>query len=504
MPPSQWMTARQRDFRGGETQALLPEEIGRNQLIRMENAMLFPTGWLTASHQVDTEMVTNADLGLAIVPYTNGTYNIYAAPGNGDVYGQLLDTSSAAPVNMILGNINMVAGASIVGVSKAVQFLNKWYCPNPNNDDTKDGILNLTDFALVNVASSDAATASKLRVYTNRLWLILSDGKLRISDNGDASTWNPLNVILLPNSEPFIDFHPVQGGAIVYGPNSIYAMYGSTYTDITFVPLMLGKKLSTGSVEVAGTVYILSTEGVYAVTLNGAQLVPHHQETFLKDSFSFLSDASKTVSAVYLQRLRAIIFTWPEVYKVGGQSLVFYLTGATSKVNRLLPTAYPYIVALNDGNTDYLMGTGAGILAKSEYPSVDMLSAQDSIIQTRHEDCDSNRDKVWGSFVLVTREVVYGITIQAVLDETTTITVISETSCSAGENTFWLDDLPRSKTLSMIITINNSAVLTLVSDDDPTLVLTDDVGNELVASINPGNWTIKEMRLRYRLAGPDL
>lgn len=510
MPGSSWQMGRARDFRGGETQASLPEEVGRNQLLRIENALLYPSGFLTASHQLDTQLVTGATLGLAIVPSTDGTYNMYSASGNGVVYGQFLDTGADSPVEMTLGSTNNVVGSRIVGVSRAVKFLGKYYCPNPNSDDTKDGILNLTDFTLINIPGS-SATAGKLRLYVNRLWMIYSDGTLRHSDNGNAASWNALNVILLPNSEPIVDFHPVQGGAIIYSRSAIYAMYGSTYTDITFIELLQSdtdnpKHFTTGSVEVNGVVYILGAEGVYQASLNGAQLVPHHQETFFKAYHDIYSDPNKTMTAMYLKDFNAIIFTCPEVYKVGGQSLVFYLTGAYSKLNKLLPTAFPYALAMNDGNTDFIWGSAEGILVKSEYPSANQLTPQVSIIQTRHEDCDTYREKVWSEFALVTEETVYGVTIQALLDCCEDLwTVADNVACTRGENTFWLDELPRSKTISVLITINNGTVLTLVSDDDANDVLVDDdSGDELVASVNPGNWTIKEMRLRYREAGPAL
>lgn len=504
MPTSQWQVGRTRDFRGGETQASLPEEVGRNQLLRMENAMIFPSGWLTAAHQVDTQMVVNATLGLVVVPYTNGTYTIFSASGDGIVYGQFFDTSAGSPLDMLDGSQNAVAGSRIVGVSKSIRFLDKEYCPNPNTDDTKDGILNITDFTLINIPGSDA-TAYRLRTYLNRLWLIYSDGTLRHSDNGDATTWNALNVLLLPNSEPVVDFHPIQGGAIVYSATAIYAMYGSTYADITFIPLLLGKHFTTGSVEIGGTVFILSSEGIYSVTLNGAQLIPHRQEVFFREYSHIFTDPSKDITAFYIQAVKAIIFTWPEVYNIGGQSLVFYISGATSKINRLLPTDFPYAISLNDGNTDYLWGVSTGILAKSEYPSTSMLKPVVSIIQTRHEDCEAFRDKVWSEFVIVSDEPILGITIEAFLDYAdTSIIVVAEGSCAKGENTFWLDELPRSKTISLLITINNSAVLTLVSDDDNNMILVDDDGSELVAEVNPGNWTIKELRLRYREAGPAL
>jgi hypothetical protein len=498
-----WQVGRGRDFRGGETQAELPEQVGRNQFIRMENAMIYPTGWVTASHQADTELITGADLGACIVPYTNGTYNVFSAPGNGIVYGQFLDTSAASSVDMLLGSQTAVAGARIAGIHKAIEFLGKWYCANPSGNDAEDGVINLTDFSLINIPGSAATAGRLLRAHLNRLWLINSDGTLHICDNGDATTWNALNVLLLANSEKVIGFHPVQGGAIVYGPYSIYAMYGSDYTDITFIPLMLGKKLTNASVEVAGTVYILSTEGVYTVTLNGAQLVPHNQEPFFKAHFGIFSDPLKTITAIYLQSFRAVLFTWPTVYGVS-QSLVFYLHGAYSKINKLLPTEYPYIIDLNDQNTDYLVALRTGVFAKSEYPSSQMLEPQPSILQTRHEDCDNTREKTWSKFTIVTGEVVYGVTIEAFVDDAEDpVTVASEASLEKGVNVFDLDDVPRGETLSMRITIDNSAIMTIVSDDDVTMILTDEAGDELVSGINPGNWTIKELRLRYAPIGKE-
>jgi hypothetical protein len=503
MAQSIWQTGRVRDFRGGETQAELPEEVGHNQLLRMENAMIFPTGWLTAAHQADTPVVSGASLGLAIVPQSNGTYTVYSANGDGNVWSQFLDTDASAPVDMPAGSVSAVADTRIVGVSKAVRFLGKDYCCSPNADSAKNGILNLTDMTLINVPGTGVSV--KLRLYANRLWLLFSDGKLRISGNGDATTWDELNVLLLANSEPIVDFYPVPGGAIAYSSTAIYAMYGTTYTDITFIPLMQStpenpKQFSSGSVDVGGLVFILSPEGVYQVALNGAQLIPHHQERYFRQCHSILSDPAKTVSAIHLRRHKAVMFTWPEVYGVG-QSLVFYLSGAYSKVNKLLPTAYPYIIGMNDGNTDYLVGVADGTLAKSEYPSVNMTAPQPSIIQTRHEDANSYRDKTWQTFTIVTGEVVYGVTVQAVLDENQTVTVLDTAALANGENVIWIDDLPRSKTLSMVVTIDNGAVMTLCSDEDHSTLLTDDDGNELEVGVNPGNWTIKELKLRYREVG---
>jgi hypothetical protein len=484
--------------------------VGRNQLIRMENAMLFPSGRMTAAHQADTQVVTNATTGLCLAGAGNGTYTAYSAPGNGNIYSQPLDTGENTPVDMTLGGIDAEVGSRIVGVSRAVRFLGKDYCPNPNSNDTYDGILNLTDKTLIAVTGS-TATAQKLRIYLNRLWLIFSDGTIRFSDNGDATTWNALNTFLLPSSEPIIDFHPVQGGAVVYGSNAINAMYGSDRTDISFNPLMQEspqspKNFTTGSTEVNGIVYILGDDGIYAASLNGVQAIPHTQHTFFQEHADIFTDPDKTgITAAYLKRFQAIIFSWPEYYKIGGQSLVFYLSGAYSKLNKLLPTDFPYLLPLNDKNTDYLIGLSTGVMAKSSYPTVNSIRPQITYIQTRHEDCDSYRDKVWSCFIIVSETVVYGVTLTAFLDESEEGQVVqSDIVLVTGENHIWLDELPRSKTLSLLITINNTTTVSIVNDYEEQKVITDELGNEFVSGLNPGNWSIKELRLRYREAGPAL
>jgi len=576
MATSQWQVIRNSDYRGGETQAEIPGEIASNQLIRMENALVYPSGWITAAHQLETEVITNATLGVALAKGADGTYTAYSAPDDDNIYSSLFETGASNYVDMSTLTGVPIAGARIVGAQKTVHFLGKEYCPNPNSTKVTDtransthydlgsfikwstgatvwkctvagttassapsitgkvvgdtvvdggvtwllmtltgtdyqpwnGILNLTDYELISIPNG-TATAYKLRLYANRLWLIDSLGELWNCDNGDATTWNPMNIMLLANSEPVIDFHPVPGGAIVYSASAIYAMYGSTYTDITFVPLMQSgvneKNFSTGSVEVAGVVYILSSEGVYACTLNGAQLIPHHQETYFADRHGIFSDPSKIITSLYLQDFKAIIFTWPEVYDSGLQSLVFYISGAYSKLNRLLPTAYPYALALNDKNTDFLWGKSLGKLYKSEYPSVDLVTYQPSYIQTPHTDCGTARSKVWSEFVIEFDNVTYGVTIQAFIDfSTVPIEIAADEVCVKGDNTFWLDDLPCSKTLSILISINNHTTAFIVSDDDPETFISDEDGNLMVTSINPGNWVIKELRLRFRAKGPDL
>ena len=96
MASSVWQIGRQRDFRGGETQTELPEAIAPNQLIRMENALIYPSGWLTAVHNLDTEVITGATLGICLVAGENGTYTVHSAPGDGKIYSSFFDTETSS------------------------------------------------------------------------------------------------------------------------------------------------------------------------------------------------------------------------------------------------------------------------------------------------------------------------------------------------------------------------------------------------------------------------
>lgn len=504
----QWQIARQRDYRGGEVQSQLPEMVGRNQLLKMENAIIFPNGYVTAFHQTDTNILTHIGNGVCLSLNSNGTYTYYTVTATDTVSTGTLDTSLDIATNATGGTPHTVTGADISGFHKAVTFLGKLYCPNATG-----GILNLTDFTLISIPGKNI---KHLYIYTNRLWGVCTDGTLIISDNGDATTWNALNVILLPNSEPIIDFIPVQGGAIVYSSTSIYAMYGSSYTDITFNLLLDRQIFTSGAVDIDGVVYIVGTRGVYQASLNGAAEIPHLQETYFKSLFStFASPAISTdvVKGIYLQRFEAILFMWDSTYSPGYQGFVYYPNSKSySKVNQLLDHTMPHILALNDANTDFLIGTANNSVAKSTYPSALTINPRVAVIQTRREDAESTRSKVWREFSILCDEVIYGVTITAIFDNDPldpkipllggtrkNVIIASNVTLVPGYNIFFLD-IKRSQAISFLISIDNS-VTTLLTDDFGN-DLTDDFGAFLTLTQSPGSFTIQEFRLKYREAGP--
>ena len=491
----QWQMARQRDFRGGEVQALLPEMVQRNQLLRMENALIFPNGYVTAFHQTDVAIVSGANGGLCLSLNTDGTYTYYATPVAGTMYTGILDTARNTPLAVATGAAHIMASAQLAGLSKAVLYLGKLYCPN-----SVGGILNLTDMTLIAIPGKNV---KRLYIYTNRLWAVCTDGSLLASNNGDATTWDPLNVIFLPNTDPIIDFIPVSGGAIVYSTTSVYAMYGSSYLDISFVLLLDRQIFSSGAVDIDGTVFIVGPRGVYAVSLNGAAEIPHMQNPYFQGLFKTLAYpavAADVVQGAYLQRFEAILFMW-SLALGGTQGFVFYpYTKSYSKVNQLLNVNFPYLLAINDANTDFIMGGNPGTIVKSTYPSNATYTPRVSVIQTRHEDCDSVRNKVWRELSIETNETVYGVNLDASLDGSTILTnLATNVTLVPGRNVFFLD-IPRSQSISIVLTINNG--LAQVLTDDPGNTLTDDLGNALTVTQSPGNYTLEELRLKYREAGP--
>ncbi len=494
---SQWQIARQRDYRGGEVQALLPEMVARNQFLRMENAIIFPNGFVTAFHQTDVEIISGAYGGLALSLNTDGTYTYYATPATGTIYTGNLDTVNNTSINVSDGTGHAVSGAALSGVHMAVLYLGKLYCPNATG-----GILNLTDLTLIAIPGKNV---KRIYIYTNRLWAVCTDGSLLISNNGDATTWDPLNIIFLPNTDPIIDFVPVQSGAIVYSTTSVYAMYGSSYLDITFVLLLDRQIFSSGAVTIDGTVFIVGPRGVYSVSLNGAAEIPHSQAPYFQSLFKTLATPAVAVDVVqgaYLQRFEAILFMWDATYG-GTQGFVFYpYTKSYSKVNQLLNVNFPLLLALNDANTDFIIGSNAGSFCKSTYPSNSTFEPRQSVIQTRFEDADSTRNKVWREFSVQVNEVVYGVNIDYLADNSTIpINIVTNTVLYPGRNIFWLD-IPRSQSISFILTIDNGLVVYLT--DNFGVNLTDDNGLPLTITQSPGNYTLEELRLKYREAGPAI
>ena len=272
-----WQVFRQRDFTGGENLSELPEKIKNNQLIKLDNCLISPEGWITEFFQTDIVAVDGTDVtangGFILNKTTSGTYDLYTPYGS----------ASAVSGYVYTGNYSPITNAAVTSVSftghavtpeppgatawyqnaHAVRFLDKLYACNGGA-----GVLNLTDYVVITDGSSNN-TLDRLREYANRLWGVTSTGALVFSNNGDAATWDALNLIYLPNRDKIIDFFPVQGGAIVLGLTSAYAMYGTDYTDITFVKIADNIQLGEDSAVLVGsTVFAYGMSCIYQITLN--------------------------------------------------------------------------------------------------------------------------------------------------------------------------------------------------------------------------------------------
>lgn len=508
-----WQVSRQRDFRGCETEAVLPEIVGRNQLLQMENVILLPSGYISSFPQLAKQLIVNASPGICLTLQSTGVYDCYYAPGNGVIYQSVLNSGSVLPIDMLEGTQTLVADAVINGMTMAVYFLGKYYCINANPDTSKNGLINLTDYTLITIPGHNAI---KIKTYQNRIWVLNLDGTLQFSNNGDATTFDVLDILLLPNQEKILDFIPVQGGAIVYGDQTIYSMYGTTYQDINLVPLMANKQFTSGNCEVSGIAYILSTEGIYAAGLNGATLLPNNQENYLQSIYPIIAGNPGKVSAIHLKRFKAILYSWHTALGEYQSLVYYYLGNGYSKFNQLLLDDFPYMLALNDHNTDFIMGSIGSTVVRSTYPSYSDEKPTKSVIQTRHEDADSTRSKIWSEFTITMLQSNYGVTIDAYLDYSEIpIRVITDTPLSAGANLFNLDNseglaigqnFPKSQTISFELTFDNSSVIRIGLIDETT-------GNPLIDETNEnylifenmrGDWSIQELRLKYSLTGPDI
>ena len=130
-----WTSARQRDFTGGETLALLPEKIGRNQLIKMVNAIISPEGLITEAWQMDTTLFINVTTGVVVVPIPGSRlFTVYAAAGN-YVVSFTFDPNSATPYDLANASgypgyqlLSHAAPVTISGITHGTPFLGKNYC----------------------------------------------------------------------------------------------------------------------------------------------------------------------------------------------------------------------------------------------------------------------------------------------------------------------------------------------------------------------------------------
>ena len=345
-------------------------------------------------------------------------------------------------------------------------------------------IYNLTDDAFISNGSLSGKVTIRVRQYDNRLWAVCSDGSLVFSNNGDPSTWDSANIILLPNWEKIIDFLPVQGGVILLSKTSAYAMYGSgSYLDTSIILIQEGLLLSDSAITVDNTVYVLGNRGVHIITLSGMKPLPADQVDYFDSNYAAWNAISGGLQGIFLYKFNAILYLFATGF-AGAGFLYNIHTGAFQKVSQELPAILPYMEAMNHPQVDFLVGTGNGTtICRSIYPAGVLESPRTSIIQTRHEDADSLREKVWRHLAIYTSSAVPNVTILLYLDGSSEATELysGQVNLVAGENIIELYDLtenlPRSTTMSVAIHIGGA-----ISD-------------------MPSDFVIKQIRFKYRLVG---
>jgi hypothetical protein len=329
-------------------------------------------------------------------------------------------------------------------------------------------IYNITDSTFISNGALVDRTAVKIRQYDNRLWVVCDDGSVVFSNNGDTSTFDAGNIILAPNWEKIIDFLPVQGGVILITRTSVYALYGSgTYQDTSIILIEDNLMLSDSAVVVDNVVYVLGNRGVHMISLNGIREIPQDQVDFFSANYPAWNAIGVAVQGIYLYRFHSILYLFQSGYSAQG-FLYSLENGAFEKVNRPLASALPYMMELANSKTDFLISSDSGTaICRSVYPTGTLSAARTSILQFRHEDAGTRRDKIWKSISIVAGVAVSSVTLSIYLDHSDTPTVIQGPTfdLAKGDNVIELldanDNHPCSRYLSAMLTINTTGPFTI-------------------------------------------
>jgi hypothetical protein len=233
----------------------------------------------------------------------------------------------------------------------------------------------------------------------------------------------------------------------------------------------------------------------------------------------------QAIQGVYLYKFHSILYLFHASY--GIQGFVFNIkNGAFTKINQSLPPFLPYLMALNDSHTDFILGIGDGTqIGKSIYPSQVLSVVREAVLQTRHEDADSMRYKVWEHLGIITTTPVYNVRVRYYLDGSDTAHDVkfgtieqvnsvpgnfayATLDLQAGDNIIQLFDTNgkrlRSKTISFEITIGNQIYLI---DEVTGSALIDETGDYLISEnldSHGQSFGLQELRLKYREVGPEI
>jgi len=111
---------------------------------------------------------------------------------------------------------------------------------------------------------------------------------------------------------------------------------------------------------------------------------------------------------------------------------------------------------------DMLFRTETAKIHRNGYRVTDRTTALASVIQTKHEDFGSTKDKLFREFVINSHTAIpSGVTIKYYLDGNAFgSTILNNSSLGGGETSFFLDNA-RGKTISFEVTINTTKPFTI-------------------------------------------
>ena len=330
-----WQFARQRDFTGGETLATLPELVQRNQMLRMENAIVSPSGEITASWQTDSLLFTQVPGGIILVPIPGGRLlTVFAAKGN-DIITFTVDPESPTPYNFnaatgypgyaLLPQANAV---NIVGITHGVPFLGNNYCCAETIASSFAGELTASPASLAFGSINEGTTESLSVTVTNTTASPITLTGTTITGDG-ASAYN-------------------QSGA---WPQVLAA--SGTYTfNVAFAPTAIG--------EQDASLNVLCSAGALAVPLTGS--ATYISEIYLTDQY--YGDFNFSIGGALNYNTKVIGVPFVDIVRLNNPgTLPEVLTNAvlSGSLQFSIPSGLPITIPAG-GTADFVVGvTGTSL-----------------------------------------------------------------------------------------------------------------------------------------------
>jgi hypothetical protein len=176
--------------------------------------------------------------------------------------------------------------------------------------------------------------------------------------------------------------------------------------------------------------------------------------------------------------------------------MYYVASGAVFKINEALNVDAPYMLALENGDVDFLIYKDFAHICKGTTPAGILTANRLSTIKTAHIDLGTYRQKVAREIAIIIDTPMHSAaTVNVYLDSSETpIEVFAGTmvfepgvvlpgvavdkTLAKGENRIWLD-LPRFTTIAVEIRLESGTVM-------------------------PSSFSLKELRMKYHQTGPSV